>query len=103
MERRFVMEVAEKRVWQGIIHQGEKACRKDAKGDCVVYFEIGGDAAKTIFKAMRSKATIDECTGGMMKTDPSGLHCYAGSDGQHGCYFGYDAARAEMTGGLFSC
>ena len=96
-------ELVGKRKLSGIVHQGEKACPENGKGDCTLYFELDGEAAKAVFQAMRSKATVDECTGGMMKIDPSGLHCYAADNGNHGCYFGYDVVRAEMTSGLFSC
>ncbi len=87
----------------GITHTSKDGCPEGDAGPCTIYFELYGDTAKRFYKAMRAKPRTDECTGGTMKTDGSGLHCYRGGDGSHGCYFGYSAVSKQMTDGKFSC
>lgn len=87
----------------GILHLGRRNCPAGQARPCVAFFELHGQAARQLYDNMRTPAKADLCTEGHMKTDESGLHCFASGDGRYGCYFGYHFDRQQIVEGAFSC
>lgn len=87
----------------GIQHLDKRPCAANPGKACTAYFELYGETARRMFDNMKAPARTDLCTEGLMKTDPTGLHCYRSGRGEYGCYFGYDFTRARIVEGAFSC
>ncbi|MBG1231437.1 hypothetical protein [Aestuariivirga litoralis] len=66
-------------------------------------FFVDGAAAKELFDRMKQKAVHEECTGGMEKTDASGMHCIKAEDGTYACDFGYDFKKHAFSGSGDDC
>jgi hypothetical protein len=81
-----------------------EACKDGLKSDtCMLSFQLTGKAAKLLFDGMRAKAVQEECTGGMEKSDGSGLHCIKSTDGTYDCDFGYSFSGKAFTGSSVDC
>jgi hypothetical protein len=78
----------------------DDACPK--LGTCTISFQVTGAAAKAIYEKMRIKAVSDECTGGVEKSDKSGMRCYK-VDNEYNCDFGYSFAKKRFTPSLVTC
>ncbi len=66
-------------------------------------FAVEGAAAKALYNGMKGKAVREECTGGLEKTDGSGLHCIKGDDGRYDCDFGYNFKAHAFDGSGQDC
>ena len=71
--------------------------------DKTIGFYVVGDAAKALFDNMPVKAVKEECTGGMEKSDKSGLNCIKNDDGTYNCDFGYDFKKRAFSGSGQDC
>jgi len=87
---------------EGIVYAPTWSC-PDADKPCTAYFELHEQSAKRLYDNMRASAVEDICTGGKMKTDRSGLHCFHSADDSYRCFFGYDFEKRQIVEGHFSC
>lgn len=78
----------------------DDACPK--LGTCTISLQITGSAAKAIFDKMRTKAKPDECTGGVEKSDKSGMRCFK-VDKEYNCDFGYSFEKKQFSQSLVTC
>jgi hypothetical protein len=89
---------------EGTVLLDAEACGKGYKGpDCVLSFDIQGEAAKILYNGMSAKAKHEECTGGMEKSDGKGLHCIMAEDKTYSCDFGYHFAKKTFGGSNMDC
>ena len=79
------------------------SCGPDGKSkNCVMTFEVKGDAAKALYSRMPVKAVPEPCTNGLLKDDGHGLRCYK-ANGEFRCDFGYSFGKRKFTGSDVSC
>jgi hypothetical protein len=89
---------------EGTAFLDEEACAKSLGAEgCTLSFTLTGKAAKSLFDGMRAKAVKEECTGGMEKSDKSGLHCIKNSATDYTCDFGYHFKEREFGGSSMDC
>jgi hypothetical protein len=71
-----------------------EACAKN--GNCSLTFKFGGRTARLIYEGMIAAARANEETGGLDKTDGSGMSCHKEND-RHSCSFRYDFGRQDFS------
>lgn len=82
----------------------QSQCRGKGTGPgCIISFEFSGEIARTLYEHMTSTAEIENCTGGRVKWDRSGLRCFKGIDGTHVCDAGYNFSKQSFAVGDMSC
>jgi hypothetical protein len=89
---------------KGFIYLNADNCEKGkTNANCIINFQVSGDGARALYEKMKAKAIKDDCAGGMMKTDDSGLHCYVTDGKTYDCDFGYNFARKKIVGSDVDC
>ena len=63
---------------------------------------VRGSAAQDIYTNLDLKEQVDPCTGGLMKSEPQGIHCIKDAE-TYSCSLGYVLKTRKTTAGPLSC
>jgi hypothetical protein len=93
---------AEEGALNGDFYLQKEVCKKGS-AKCEITLNIRGEAARTLYDNMKSKAENDACTEGFVKIDADALRCFLMPDKTYECDVGYSFTKKRLVGSDISC